>query len=82
MAKLLELRQRIKAVENIRTITRTLATVAAAKLSRTRRRAAGLRTYAASVRAVLLGQRLQLAGARDGAGAAGALLRERARVER
>lgn len=60
MAKLLELRQRIRAVENIQTITRTLATVAAAKLARTRRRAAGLRDYGERIREIMVHQ-LQLA---------------------
>jgi F-type H+-transporting ATPase subunit gamma len=63
MAKLLELRQRILAVENIRTITRTLATVAAAKLARTRSRAAGLRVYASRVREILFEQQRALAAA-------------------
>ena len=61
MGKLLELRQRIRAVEQIQTITRTLATVAAAKLSRTRRRAAGLRAYAGSIRGILSRQQHHIA---------------------
>src|SRR5512143_686173 len=80
MAKLLELRQRIRAVENIQTITRTLATVAAAKLARTRRRAAGLRRYAGRIREILLEQQLYLAGTGRRAGALSPLLGERSPV--
>jgi F-type H+-transporting ATPase subunit gamma len=61
MSKLLELRQRIQSVEGIQVVTRTLATVAAAKLSRTRRRAAGLRAYAGRVREMVLQQQLYAA---------------------
>jgi F-type H+-transporting ATPase subunit gamma len=53
MSKLTELRERIRAVENIQRITRTLATVSAARLSRTRGRAAGMRQYANRFEAVL-----------------------------
>ena len=67
MGKLLELRRRIVAVENIQTITRTLATVAAAKLARTRRRAAGLRVYAARIQQVLAGQQAALRARAPGA---------------
>lgn len=77
MAKLLELRQRIQAVENIQTITRTLATVAAAKLARTRRRAAGLRRYARRVREILLEQQRHMARTGRGAAALSPLLEER-----
>jgi len=63
VAKLLELRERIRAVENIQTITRTVATVAAARLARARRRAAGLRTYARTIREILHRQQAQLSGA-------------------
>jgi F-type H+-transporting ATPase subunit gamma len=61
MGKLTEVRDRIRAVENIQRITRTLATVAAARLSRARRRAAGMREYAARFREVLLRQQAHLA---------------------
>jgi F-type H+-transporting ATPase subunit gamma len=61
MGRLLEVRQRIAAVENIRTIARTLATVAAARLSRTRRRAAGLGAYAGGIRGMLANQQAALA---------------------
>jgi F-type H+-transporting ATPase subunit gamma len=63
MSKLTELRDRIRAVENIQRITRTLATVSAARLSRTRRRAAGMREYADRFRAVLDRQQAYLARA-------------------
>jgi F-type H+-transporting ATPase subunit gamma len=82
MGKLLELRQRIRAVENIQAITRTLATVAAAKLSRTRRRAAGLREYAGSVRGMLYRQQRDLAARGLDLGALSPLLRERRPVRR
>jgi F-type H+-transporting ATPase subunit gamma len=61
MSKLTELRERIRAVENIHRITRTLATVSAARLSRTRRRAAGMREYASRFQAVLDRQQEYLA---------------------
>jgi F-type H+-transporting ATPase subunit gamma len=61
MGKLQEVRQRIQSVEGIHAVTRTLATVAAAKLSRTRRRAAGLRLYARRVREMVLHQQLYAA---------------------
>jgi F-type H+-transporting ATPase subunit gamma len=77
MGKLLELRQKIRAVENIQTVTRTLATVAAAKLSRTRRRAAGMRTYAQSVRELLAHQQVHLARAGLRPAAVSTLLRQR-----
>ena len=82
MAKLLELRQRIQAVENIQAVTRTLATVAAAKLARTRRRAAGLRVYAARIREILRAQQALLAAsdAPRTTGALAELLRERTPV--
>lgn len=77
MAKLLELRQRIRAVENIQTITRTLATVAAARLARTRRRAAGLREYARCIREILRDQQAYVARAYPHLAAASPLLAER-----
>lgn len=52
----------MRTVEGIRGVTRTLATVSAAKLSRTRRRAAGLREYAAAMRALLHRQQAYLTG--------------------
>ncbi|MCE5190162.1 MAG: F0F1 ATP synthase subunit gamma [Actinomycetia bacterium] len=53
MQKLIELKKRMRTVSNIRTVTSTLATVSSAKLSRTRRHAAGMREYAESMRRVL-----------------------------
>jgi F-type H+-transporting ATPase subunit gamma len=77
MSTLVELRQRIRAVENIQAITRTLATVAAARLARTRRRAAGLREYARSIREILREQQAYVAGARPEVAASSPLLVER-----
>jgi F-type H+-transporting ATPase subunit gamma len=77
VTKLLELRQRIRAVENIQTITRTLATVAAAKLARTRRRAAGLREYGERIREILRHQQVRLAPSGAPLGGASPLLEER-----
>jgi len=53
MQKLIELKQRMKTVQNIQTITRTLATVSSAKLSRTRHKAAGMRQYTEKMRQTL-----------------------------
>lgn len=60
MQKLVELKQRIKTVSNIQSVTRTLATVSAAKLSRTRRKAASMRLYAAKMREIVLNQQRQM----------------------
>lgn len=49
MQKLVELKARMRTVANIQGVARTMATVASAKLSRTRRKAAGMREYAARV---------------------------------
>jgi F-type H+-transporting ATPase subunit gamma len=77
VGKLLELKQRIRAVESIQVVTRTLATVAAAKLSRTRRRAAGMRAYAQSIRTMLYHQQAHMARTGLGMGALSSLLRQR-----
>lgn len=53
MLKLVDIRNRIQAVESIEGIARTLSTVSSAKLSRTRTRAAGLRIYVERLRAML-----------------------------
>jgi F-type H+-transporting ATPase subunit gamma len=82
MSKLLELRQKIGAVENIQTITRTLATVAAAKLSRTRRRAAGMRVYAQRIREMVSRQQASLARRGLDPGALSSLLQERQPIRR
>jgi len=58
--KLVELKQRIKTVSNIQSVTRTLAIVSAAKLSRTRRKAASMRLYAAKMREIVLNQQRQM----------------------
>ncbi len=78
MQKLLELKQRMKSVQNIETITRTLATVAAAKLSGSRRRAAGLREYSRKMEEILENQQAYLAGHGVSIGSLSPLLRERA----
>ncbi|HVV88144.1 MAG TPA: F0F1 ATP synthase subunit gamma, partial [Kofleriaceae bacterium] len=63
MQKLLDLRERIKALHDIRAVARTLATVSAAKLAASRRRAAGLRDYARAMEEVVLRQQASLAAA-------------------
>jgi F-type H+-transporting ATPase subunit gamma len=60
--KLLELKQRMRSVENIEAITRTLATVSAAKLSWSRRRATGLREYTRKMEEILGHQKAYLEG--------------------
>jgi len=75
--KLLELKQRMKSVENIETITRTLATVSAAKLSWSRRRATGLREYARKVEEILGDQQAYLASKGVSIGSLSPLLLER-----
>jgi len=54
--KLIELKQRMRSVENIQTITQTMATVAAAKLARTRFKASGLQVYSSKMRELALRQ--------------------------
>jgi F-type H+-transporting ATPase subunit gamma len=75
--KLLELVQRINSVQNIETITRTLATVSAAKLSWSRRRAAGLRVYTQKIENILYTQQAYRAGSGMRAGSLSPLLTER-----
>jgi F-type H+-transporting ATPase subunit gamma len=75
--RLLELKQRMKSVENIETITRTLATVSAAKLSWSRRRAAGLREYARKMEGLLGEQQAYLSGKGVSIGSLSPLLIER-----
>ena len=60
MLKRLDIKQRIQSVLNIETITRTLATVAAAKLSWSRRRAAGLREYTRKIERIIADQQAYL----------------------
>lgn len=81
MAKLIELRQRMKTVESIKTITRTLATVSAAKLSRTRHRASGLREYSQKIREILYDQQEYMGRTGLSFGAFSPLLQEREPVE-
>lgn len=80
MQKLLDLKERIKAVHNIRSVARTLATVAAAKLALTRRRATGLREYARRMQDIIFDQQAYLAGRGVDLGAHSALLREQVPV--
>ncbi len=77
MLRLLELIQRMKSVENIGTITRTLATVSAAKLSWSRRRAAGLREYTQKMEEILGHQKAYLQGKGVSIGSLSSLLAER-----
>lgn len=77
MLKLLELKQRMKSVENIEAITRTLATVSAAKLSWSRRRAAGLREYTRTMEDILGHQKAYLEGTGVSIGSLSPLLTER-----
>jgi F-type H+-transporting ATPase subunit gamma len=53
MQKLVEVRKRAASVKSIRSVASTMATVASAKLSRTRERAAGMRVYAERMREVV-----------------------------
>lgn len=82
MGKLVELKQRMKTVQNIETITRTLATVSAAKLSRTRRRAAGLREYTQRIREILYDQQKYLAKTGLSPAAFSPLLKEKGKVDK
>lgn len=56
MQKLVELKARMKSIEGIRTVTQIMATVSAAKLSKTRRAAEGARVYATELRRMILVQ--------------------------
>jgi F-type H+-transporting ATPase subunit gamma len=62
--KLIEIRKRMKTVRSIRSVARTMATVASAKLSRSKERAAGIREYTEMVRQVV--QRQQAYAAAKG----------------
>ncbi len=64
MQKLYEVRKRMRTVDSIRSVVRTMATVASAKLSRSKERAAGIREYTEMVRQVV--QRQQAYAARRG----------------
>ncbi|TLM97970.1 MAG: F0F1 ATP synthase subunit gamma, partial [Actinobacteria bacterium] len=56
MPRLADVRQRMRAVAGIGEVCRTLATVASAKLSQTRERAANARVYAAVLRRMVARQ--------------------------
>ncbi|TLM78537.1 MAG: F0F1 ATP synthase subunit gamma [Actinobacteria bacterium] len=68
MQKLVEVRSRMRAVTSIGGVCRTMATVASAKLSRTRERAAGIREYTRRMREIIGRQQrcLEAAGRRPG----------------
>ena len=61
MQKLVEVRKRAATVRSIRSVASTMATVASAKLSRTRERAAGMRVYAERMREVIRRQQASAA---------------------
>lgn len=82
MQKLHDLRERITTLHNIRTVARTLATVSAAKLASTRRRAAGLREYTRRLREIMLEQQAFIEHRGIDLGAQSPLLREPAEVRR
>lgn len=82
MAKLTDLKKRMKTIENIETITRTLATVSAAKLSRTRQRAAGFREYTQRMREILYEQQTYLAQANLSLASFSPLLQEKKDVKK
>jgi len=82
MQKLVEVRKRAATVRSIRSVASTMATVASAKLSRTRERAAGMRVYAERMREVI--RRQQAAAAELGVDLVGLspFLQPRAEVRR
>jgi F-type H+-transporting ATPase subunit gamma len=61
MQRLIEVKKRMSTISDIQSVARTMATVASAKLSRTRERAAGMRVYADRMRRVLERQQRYLA---------------------
>lgn len=77
MQKLLELRQRMKSVQTIMAVTGTLATVSAAKLSRTRERAERMHAYTERLREILRDQQAYMAGSGRDLASASPLLRPR-----
>jgi len=82
MAKLVDLRKRMQTIQNIETITRTLATVSAAKLSRTRQQAAGFREYTQKMREILHEQQEYLAKTDLSLISLSPLLREKRNLDR
>jgi|GEM_PF-901932 len=61
MQRLVEVKKRMHTIHDIRNVARTMATVASAKLSRTRGRAAGMRIYAERMRSIMRRQQAYLA---------------------
>jgi F-type H+-transporting ATPase subunit gamma len=80
--KLLDLRERIKTLHNIGAVTRTLATVSAAKLASSRRRATGLREYSRRMQEILFDQQAYLERRGVEIGALSPLLRPHDAVRR
>lgn len=76
MQKLLDLEERIKTLRNIRSVARTLATVSAAKLASTRRRASGLREYTRRMQDIVFEQQAYLERSGVDTGTLSPLLRE------
>jgi F-type H+-transporting ATPase subunit gamma len=77
MQKLLELRRRMETVQTSMTVTGTLATVSAAKLSRTRERAERMHAYTEKLREILFDQQAYMAGCGRDLASASPLLRPR-----
>ncbi len=61
MQRLVQIKKRMRTISEIQNVARTMATVASAKLSRTRERAAGMRIYADRMRSMLERQQRYLA---------------------
>jgi len=77
MQKLLDLRRRMKTVKTIMTVTGTLATVSAAKLSQTRARAEKMHAFTEKLREILSDQQDYMAGSGRNLASASPLLRPR-----
>jgi F-type H+-transporting ATPase subunit gamma len=82
MQKLVEVRRRAATVRSIRSVASTLATVASAKLSRTRERAAGVRLYADRMREVVRRQQAAAAACGVDVAALSPFLQPHAEVKR
>ena len=63
MQKLVEVKRRMSSVRSIRSVARTMATVASAKLSRSRERAAGIRVYTEEMRGIVQRQQASASAA-------------------
>lgn len=80
--KLIEVKHRMRSIDNIRNITQTIATVAAAKLARTRTKAAGLQTYSRKMREIILDQSTHVQESGEELGKYSPLLRGKEKVEK